>query len=55
MKVEERKNRKLQYASNIQTTPSYINNIQDSDTERAEKITPTYLNLQKNPNFIGKT
>ena len=37
--------------SNIQTTTSQLNNINDSDTELSEKITE-FLNIyEKNPNF----
>ena len=32
MKLEETKYLKLQYANNVQTTTSHINNIQDSDS-----------------------
>ena len=39
MKLEETENLKLQYVNNIQTTTSYINDINDSDTDLPEKIT----------------
>ena len=54
MKLEETENLKLQYANNIQTTTSQINNINDSDTELFEKINEILNIYEKNPNFRGK-
>ena len=50
MKLEKTENLKLQYVSNIHTTTSQINNIHESDTELAEKITQI-LSIY-NPKFI---
>ena len=54
MKLEETENSKLQYVNNIHTTTSKINDIHDSDTELAEKITQILNIYEKNPNFKGK-
>ena len=54
MKLEETENLKLQYLNNIQTNTSQINNIHDSDTQLAEKITQILNIYEKNPNFRGK-
>ena len=43
MKLEETEHLKIQFLNNIQTTTSQINNIQDSDTELAEKITQVLI------------
>ena len=39
MKLEETENLKLQYVNRIETTPTNINNIQESETDLVEKIT----------------
>ena len=44
----------LQILSNIQTATPQINNIHDSDTDLAEKITQILNIYAKNPNFKGK-
>ena len=54
MKLEETENLKLQYVSNIQSTTSQINNINDSDTDLSEKITEILSINEKNANFKGK-
>ena len=54
MKLEEIENLKLHYVSNIQTTPSQIYNVHDSDFELAEKITQILNMYEKNPKFKGK-
>ena len=54
IKLEETENLKLKYVSNIQTTTSHINNINDSDTDLSEKITEIMNTYEKNPNFKGK-
>ena len=54
MKLEDTENLKLQYVNNIQTTTLQINNIDDSDSELAEKITQILNIYEKNPNFKGK-
>ena len=37
MKLEETENLKLQYVNRIETTPTNINNIQESETDLVEK------------------
>ena len=54
IKLEETENLKLKYVSNIQTTTSHTNNINDSDTDLSEKITEIMNTYEKNPNFRGK-
>ena len=54
MKLEETENLKLQYVNRIETTPTNINNIQESDTDLVEKITEILNIYEKNPNFKGK-
>ena len=54
MKLKDAENFKLQYVNNIQTTTSHLNNIHESDTELAEKITQLLNIYEKNPNFEGK-
>ena len=54
MKLEETENLKLQYVSNIQTTNSQINNINDSDTELSEKINDISNIYEKNSSFNEK-
>ena len=49
MKLNETEKLKLQYVNNVQTTTSYINHIQDSDNELAEKITQILNIIEKNP------
>ena len=44
----------IQILSNIQTATPQINNIHDSDTDLAEKITQILNIYAKNPNFKGK-
>ena len=51
MKLEETENLKLQCVTNIQTTTSQVNDIHDSDTKLADKITQTFIIYEKNPNF----
>ena len=46
MKLEETENLKLQYVNRIETTPTNINNIQESETDLVEKITEI-LNITK--------
>ena len=41
--------------SNIQTTTSQINNINDSDTELSEKISEISNIYEKHPNFKSKS
>ena len=55
MKLEETENLKLQYVNRIETTPTNINNIQESETDLVEKITEILNIYEKNPNFKGKT
>ena len=47
MKLVETENLKLQFVNNIQTTTSQINNIHNSDTELAEKITQILNSTRK--------
>ena len=54
MKLEETENLKLQYVNRIETTPTNINNIQESETDLVEKITEILNIYEKNPNFKGK-
>ena len=54
MKLEETENLKLQYVNKIETTPTNINNIQESETDLVEKITEILNIYEKNPNFKGK-
>ena len=54
MKLEETENLKLQYVNKIETTPTTINNIQESETDLVEKITEILNIYEKNPNFKGK-
>ena len=54
MKLAETENLKLQYVKNIQTTTTQINNIHNSDTDLAEKITEILNIYEKNSNFKGK-
>ena len=54
MKLEETENLKLQNVNRIETTPTNINNIQESDTDLVEKITEILNIYEKNPNFKGK-
>ena len=54
MKLEETENLKLQYVNRIETTPTNINNIQESETDLVEKITEILNIYKKNPNFKGK-
>ena len=55
MKLEETENLKLQYVNRIETTPTNINNIQESETDLVEKITEILNIYEKNPNFKGKS
>ena len=54
MKLEETENLKLPYQNNVQATTSQINNIQNSDIERAERITQIINICEKNANFKAK-
>ena len=54
MKIEETENLKLQYVNRIETNTTYINNIQESDTDLIEKITEILYIYEKHPNFKGK-
>ena len=49
MKLEETENLKLQYVNRIETTPTNINNIQESETDLVEKITEILKYLRKEP------
>ena len=49
IKLDE--NLKLQYVKTVQITTSHMNNIQESDNEKAEKFTQTLNIYEKNPNF----
>ena len=46
---------KLRYVNNNHTTTSQVNNIHDSDTELAKKITQKLNIYEKKPNFKGKS
>ena len=54
MKLEETESLKLQYVNRIETNTTSINNIQESDTDLAEKITEILNIYEKHPNFKGK-
>ena len=49
MKLEETENLKLQYVNKIETTPTNINNIQESETDLVEKITEILNIYEKEP------
>ena len=55
IKLEETENIKLQYVNRIETNTTYINNIQESDTDLIEKITEILSIYERNPNFKGKS
>ena len=54
MKLEETENLKLQYVNRIETNTTYINNIQESDTDLIEIITEILNVYEKYPKFKGK-
>ena len=47
MNLEEIKSLKLHFVNKIQTTPSFMNNIQDSHCELAEKITKISICMKR--------
>ena len=54
MKLEETENLKLQYVNHIETNTTHINNIQESEIDRSEKITEILNIFERNPNYKGK-
>ena len=54
IKLIETENLNLNYVNNIQTTTSQINNLHDSNTELAEKITQILNIYGKKTIFKGK-
>ena len=52
--LEGTENLKLQKVSNVQTTTSHINSINNSDTDLSEKFTKILNIYEINPNFKGK-
>ena len=54
MKLEETENLKLQFVNRIETNPTHINYIQESDIDLSEKITEILNIYEKNPKYKGK-